>query len=189
MMKKKIWAFLLAAAFLLAGCRRQAPPPEDPAPAPPVPPPETRQEEDVRSITLEKLTVEGAVEWAEADRMLSRLGDLSRLLEDALAACGCTIEEPVIITIGTAGGITAQALGEGGVDAALLPETDFEEMEGKGIPVLTCPENGMVAAVTAVRPELAGEFLSSFASALTETQEGQEFIDICYPGAVFALPA
>ena len=187
-MKTRIWIIFLAAYLLLAGCRRaEIAPPAAPAPPLDTPAPEIRQDEEIPPVALERLTVEVAVAWEDADRMLAQLEELSRLLEDALAASGCTIEEPATVTIGTAGGITAQALQDGGVDAAFLPEGDFAEIEGGADMILACPDIGMVAAVSAAKPALDQAFQNCFAKALAETEAGQEFLAICYSGAVFTI--
>lgn len=188
MMAKKILAVLLAACLFLSGCRNEAPvpepPPDPPAaadPAPDVPPPEEHQ-----SIILERLTVEVVVDWEDTDRMLGSLDQLARLLEAALASFDCTIEEPVTITLGTAGGITAQALSDGGVDAAFLPAKDLSKLEdGKAVTVLESSDQTLAAAVTEKSADQQ-RFCAALAQALTETEEGREFAALCYPGTVFS---
>lgn len=184
-MKGKILLGLLALCLLLPGCRKEAEVPE----APPDPPAiETAQDPPAptpQPMLLDHLAVEIVVDWEEADRILGSLEDLSRLLEDALEAQDCTVEEPVVITIGTAGGITAQALQDGGIDAAFLPEADFTELGDKAAEILESPANGLVAAVSGARAELGPEFRHALAEALTETESGRTFLETCYPGAAF----
>ena len=184
-MRKRIALFLAALCLLLAGCQRSEPPPE-PSPPPPALPEEAPPAEDPRSLFLDSLTVEVVVDWEDADRMLESLEELSRLLEGALLAADCTVENSVAITIGTAGGITAQALADGGVDAAFLPTEDFAAMEeGAAVGVLMNTDRDFFLAVTAARPELNEDFRLALEEALTATEDGQAFLETCYPSAAF----
>ena len=119
-MKGRIVWVLAAVCLLLAGCRRAEPetPPEPSPPPASVQPEENQPAEKPRPLFLESLSVEVMVDWEDADRMLGSLDELSRLLDGALEEVGCTLGEPATVTIGTAGGITAQALADGGVDVA-----------------------------------------------------------------------
>lgn len=177
---------LLALCLVAAGCRRPEPPPEEPDAPPaasPVPNVPARKPE---TIALDHLTVELVMDWQAADGMLSRLEELSRLLEQALLSQDCSVEEPVVITIGTAAGVTAQALGDGGVDAAFLPAADFAAMEeGAAAGVLMNADQDFFLAVTAARPELDEAFRFAMEEALTNTEDGRAFLEICYPGMVF----
>lgn len=189
-MRKRILLLLAVLCLLAAGCRRDAPqPPEDP-PAPPAAAPDSPSEDpsdlppETQPIFLDHLTIEVAVDWSEADRILTELDELSRLAGEALAEKGCTVEDPVTVTIGTAGGITAQALSDGGVDAAFLPAAD-----GQGLnvfPVFCSGSGSVMAAVTQAREELDDNFRKVFASAFLETGAGKDFLAICYPEAAFA---
>ena len=184
-MRKRIALFLAALCLLLAGCQRSEPPPE-PSPPPPALPEEAPPAEDPRSLFLDSLTVEVVVDWEDADRILESLEELSRLLEGALLAADCTVENSVAITIGTAGGITAQALADGGVDAAFLPTEDFAAMEeGAAVGVLMNTDRDFFLAVTAARPELNEDFRLALEEALTATEDGQAFLETCYPSAAF----
>ena len=185
-MRRKILLGLLAVCLLLPGCRREAAVPEDP----PEPPAAAGTVQDppapaAQPMMLDRLAVEIVVGWEEADRILGSLEDLSRLLDDALGALNCTVEEPVVITIGTAGGITAQALRDGGIDAAFLPEADFAELGDAAAGILESPASGLTAAVSGAREELGPEFRRILTEALTETEAGQTFLEACYPGAAF----
>lgn len=192
-MGRKTWFPILALCLLLAGCaREEAPVPPDGPPAPPpveaeqpAPQPPRRQD-----ISLERLTVEVVVSWEDAEDTLSNLEALSRLLGEALAEQDCLVEEPVAVTISTAGGITGNALAEGGVDAAFLPSEDFAAVEGSARAVLATDDEACTgtAAVTLARDELSGDFPSRFADALLSTEAGAQFLALCYPNTAF-LPA
>ena len=182
--QRRALAWLLALCLLLAGCQRDTPDDDEPPPSPaPAAEPDELPTEGPRPISLDRLAVEVVVDWEDADRILSSLEDLSRLLEEALAALDCTVEEPVTVTIGTAGGITAQALG-GGVDAAFLPLEDLAELEG-AVQLLESGDRTLALAVAGSRADQ--RFCSLLPQALTETEAGQEFLETCYPGAGFTI--
>lgn len=189
-MRRGIVWMLLAACLLLAGCRRAettAEPPPEPSPPPAaVQPEENRPAEEPRSLFLDSLTVEVVVDWEDADRVLDRLEELSRLLDGALEAVDCTLEEPAAITIGTAGGITAQALADGGVDAAFLPAADLLTTEDDAaIGVLMNTDQDFFLAASTAREELDEYFRSALEEALTATEDGRSFLETCYPGVEF----
>ena len=182
-------AWLLAAlCLLLTGCQKDRPAPDEapssPALAPtPVMEPDEPPEEGPQVVSLDRLSVEVVVDWEDADRILSSLEELSRLLGDALGERDCFVDEAAV-TIGTAGGITAQALGDGGVDAAFLPLEDLAEMEdGKAVQVLESAERGLALAVTGLRADQ--RFCGILPEALTATEAGVAFLEICYPGTTF----
>lgn len=183
-MRKVILIFLAALCLLPAGCQKDVPPPEEPpSPAPVTEPAQTPAEPAPEPLALNRLTVEVVVDWEDADRILSSLEELSQLLHDALDGKHCLADD-VAVTIGTAGGITAQALADGGVDAAFLPMADFLEMEeGTAAAVLESEDGGVVAAVAAGMDE---RFYSILAEALTELEAGWKFTETCYPGTAFA---
>lgn len=184
-MRKVILIVLAALCLLLAGCQKDDPPPatEEPFfPAPVTEPAQTPAKPAPEPLVLNRLTVEVVVDWEDADRILSNLDALSQLLREALDGKRCPVDD-VTVTIGTAGGITAQALADGGVDAAFLPTADFLEMEeGKASAVLESEDGGVVAAAAAGMDE---RFYPILAEALTELEAGQEFLEICYPGTTF----
>lgn len=189
-MRRGIVWVLLAACLLLAGCQRAETPAETPPePAPPpaaVLPEENHPAEEPRPLFLDSLTVEVVVDWEDADRVLERLEELSRMLDGALQSVDCTLEEPVAITIGTAGGITAQALADGGVDAAFLPAADLLTTEDDAaIGVLMNTDQDFFLAASTAREELDEYFRSVLGEALTTTEDGQAFLEICYPGVEF----
>lgn len=189
MKHKNVWV-LLAVCLLLAGCRRAEtpvePPPEPSPPPAAVLPEENQPAGEDRSLFLDSLQVEVVVDWEDADRVLDHLEELSRLLDGALEAVDCTLEEPAAITIGTAGGITAQALADGGVDAAFLPAADLLTTEDDAaIGVLMNTDQDFFLAASTAREELDEYFRSALEEALTTTEDGQAFLEICYPGVEF----
>ena len=120
-------SLLLLACLLLPACaERNEPQPPPPSAVAPDPPPAQPAEEP---IALEALTLEVVVEAGEADALLPQLEELSSLLGEALLERGYAPEQ-VTVTIGTAGGITGDALRAGGVDAACLPAADYLAAEG-----------------------------------------------------------
>ncbi len=189
-MAKRILVSLLAAAcLLLAGCRQSDPPAPEEPPAPPsavpIPPAGESVQAEPQPVFLDRLTIEVVEDWSETDRILSQLDALSQLAGEALAEKDCTVEAPVVVTIGTAGGITAQALRDGGVDAAILPTGDYAEIEAEAAPVLHSSDETVVTAVTLAREELDENFQAILAAALLETDAGKDFLEICYPGVKF----
>lgn len=181
-MKRIVFLAALAACLLLAACGRagQTPPAaEEPAP------PEDRREEE--ALSLGSLTVELVVSWEEADRLLDSLDQLSGLLGEALAEQGCVTDE-VRVTLSTAGGVTADALSKGGVDAAWLPAEDFSACGEKAGAALIQEGGGCVAAVTGAREELDGEFRALLVRAALDTEPGRAFLQLYCPGGTY-VPA
>lgn len=184
-------AFCLAALALclaLAACQSRDPasdPPDDPAPAAPSVPAESRPVEPDPDMRVGRLAVELVVEWEEADRLLTGLDQLSGLLGDALLEKGCAAEE-VSVTLSTAGGVTADALAEGGVDVAFLPGLDYVRC-GDCAAALIAGEGdaAAVTAVSAAREELGGGFPAALAGALLDTETGRQFLETCYPEAAY----
>lgn len=182
-----VWA-LAAVCLLLAGCRRAEPetPPEPSPPPASVQPEEDQPAEKPRPLFLESLSVEVMVDWEDADRMLGSLDELSRLLDSALEEAGCTLGEPATVTIGTAGGITAQALADGGVDVAFLPAEDLlTTEEDAAVGVLMNTDQDFFLAASTGREELDEHFRFLLEEALTMTEDGQAFLETCYPGVEF----
>ena len=135
------------------------------------------------------LTVELVVEWAIADTLLSHLDELSDQLHTALEEAGCPLDG-VTLTINTAGGFTAQALLEGGIDAAILPAVDIITHEERAsILALSGEEIPETAiAVSLAKDTLSEEFRVVLMNALTETRNGQDFLAACCGDAVFSAP-
>lgn len=189
-MKRGIVYALLAACLLLAGCRRAELPAETPPESPPPPaavlPEGNQPAEEPRSLFLDSLAVEVVVNWEDADRVLGSLDELSQLLDGALQELDCTLGEPATVTIGTAGGITAQALADGGVDVAFLPAADLlTTAEDAAIGVLMNTGQDFFLAASTAREELDEHFRSVLEEALTTTEDGQSFLETCYPGMEF----
>lgn len=191
-MKGRIVWVLAAVCLLLAGCRRaetETPPEPSPPPAS-VQPEEDQPAEKPRPLFLESLSVEVMVDWEDTDRMLGSLDELSRLLDSALEEAGCTLGEPATVTIGTAGGITAQALADGGVDVAFLPAEDLLTTEEDAVVgVLMNTDQDFFLAASTAREELDEHFRSLLENALTMTEDGQAFLETCYPGVEFIRAA
>lgn len=186
-----VWV-LAAVCLLLAGCRRaETETPPEPSPPPvSVQPEENQPAEKARPLFLESLSVEVMVDWEDADRMLDSLDELSRLLDGALEEAGCTLGEPAAVTIGTAGGITAQALADGGVDVAFLPAEDLLTTEEDAVVgVLMNTDQDFFLAASTAREELDEHFRSLLENALTMTEDGQAFLETCYPGMEFIRAA
>lgn len=191
-MKGRIVWVLAAVCLLLAGCSRAEPetPPEPSPPPVSVQPEEDQPAEKARPLFLESLSVEVMVDWEDADRMLGSLDELSRLLDGALEEVGCTLGEPATVTIGTAGGITAQALADGGVDVAFLPAEDLLTTEEDAVVgVLMNTDQDFFLAASTAREELDEHFRSLLEDALTMTEDGQAFLETCYPGVEFIRAA
>lgn len=191
-MKGRIVWVLAAVCLLLAGCRRaETETPPEPSPPPvSVQPEEDQPAEKPRPLFLESLSVEVMVDWEDADRMLGSLDELSRLLDSALEEVGCTLGEPATVTIGTAGGITAQALADGGVDVAFLPAEDLLTTEEDAVVgVLMNTDQDFFLAASTAREELDEHFRSLLENALTMTEDGQAFLETCYPGVEFIRAA
>ena len=195
MKKEKKLLLLLLVLCLLTGCvggghdgNDGQPPPEE---APVQQRPDDEPEEPVlrEDILLEHLAVEVVVDWEDTERILGELENIRQLLEGALAARGCQVEE-IGVTISTAGGFTADALLSGGVDVALLPAIDFLSCASGAAAVLIDSEEPCetVLAVSTGREVLDGAFSAALEAALLETEEGQALLEICRPGVGY-LPA
>lgn len=136
-----------------------------------------------------ELMVELVVDWGIADMLLSHLDELADQLQEAVEDAGCPLDS-VTLTISTAGGFTAQALLEGGIDAAILPAVDVIPLEKRASIIALSGEEiaGTAIAVSAANDDLSEEFCSILFKALTETQAGQDFLSACCGDAVFSAP-
>ena len=195
--KSTLLTLLLALCLLLSSCSRSgntnaniSPTPEKPdAPITTPDKEEPPQQPEEEPISISHLTAELVVEMGDAERFLSRLGELSTLLQQGLTQENCHVDD-VTITISTAGGVTGDALAGGGVDVAFLPAVDYVTYEGSALAVLTTDEEicSMVVAVSAAREELDGAFCRALEKALLETTEGSDFLELYQPG-ITCIPA
>ena len=165
---------------------QQQTPSSDETPAPP----QSDEEENVPPTVIpETLTMEIVVEWEAADALLSRLEDMSELLRLALEETGYGVER-VTLTISTAGGFTAESLSRGGVDAAILPAVDFIACTNAAAGIAMSGEEipETVIALSLAKGEPDSGFCAALFDAFTQTEQGQEFLALCRPGAVFDIP-
>ena len=204
-MKKKIlMLFLFTFTLILCACTQDQPPeqnePVPPAtnqteqqPAPPAddtPAPPTDPDDVPPVFAPDELTVELVVVWESADAILSRLEDMSEMLRLALEESGYSVDR-VTLTISTAGGFTAEALAQGGVDAAVLPAVDFLTCREStaGIAMSTEEICETVIALSLHHGTPDSTFCTALFDALTKTEQGTEFLNLCRPGAVFTVPS
>lgn len=133
--------------------------------------------------------MELVVEWEAADMILSRLGDMSEMLRLALEESGYSVER-VTLTLNTAGGFTAEALAQGGIDAAVLPAVDFINCQENvaGIAMSTEEISETVIALSLHDGTPDSTFCTALFDALIKTEQGREFMTLCRPGAVFTVP-
>lgn len=203
MTKKILVLFLVTFCLILSACaQNQTPPKTDPAPPvtdqtqqtvpPPIetpPAPPAGNEETPPVYAPEELTVELVVEWEAADLILSRLGEMSEMLRLALEESGYSVER-VTLTLSTAGGFTAEALTQGGIDAAILPAADFitcrESTAGIAMSTEELCETVIALSLHDGTPD--STFCTALFDALINTEQGREFMSICRPGAVFTVP-
>lgn len=190
-----LWAVLLCLLFAACGRGSREPPENDAPPAEEIQPPAEdaqgglSQDEEERRLAVGHLTVELVADWEQSDQLLSEVDELSRLLRDGLRESRCDVEN-VTITLSTAGGITGNALAEGGVDLACMPAVDYIACEEAAYAVLTTDEElcTAVLAVSKAREELDEAFCAALSAALLETESGAEFLELYSPGLNF-LPA
>lgn len=196
-MKKFLLPLVLALCLVLAACgntHTENQGADDPngqeainQPDIPVDPDEPETPDEPQGpVGLGSLTVEVVVAWDNADSLLTRLEDLSVLLDQSLAANGYDAES-ITVTVSTAGGTTADALAAGGVDIALLPAEDYIACEGSAAGVLMNDKEppSYVAAVTEANAELDEPFRAALAAALTAGDDGESFLSICYPAVTY----
>ena len=138
----------------------------------------------------DELTVEVVVDWEHSDSVLSQLNNLADLLHTAIKNAGYHLDD-VIVTISTAGGVTADTLVRGGIDAAILPSLDVISFE-KNVSILALSNEEIpeiaIAASQADNKNLSEEFNRLLFTALTETEEGQFFLFACCGTNTFSLP-
>lgn len=197
---KKTGIILCAAllcALLLNACGSQ----NQKAPEAPTVPPGSEQapipdkqdalpvESEEQPISIDHLTVELVVEWEEGDRLLSQLDSLSQLLKESLLAQNYQVDE-VTITISTAGGFTADALNNGGVDLAFLPAVDYITCSDTVCAVLTTDEDvcRTVVAVNGMLETLDEKFCAALTAAMLDTEPGTTFLNTYQPD-ITCVPA
>ena len=201
-MKKLSVLLLTVLLFLLSltSCARQnepaaeeTPPPVTQEPSKPQKPEETpvgdAQKEKQEVISVEHMTVELVSAWEDGDRLLSQLKSLSHLMQSCMLTQGYQVED-ITITISTAGGFTADALNNGGVDLAFLPAVDYITCDKTITAVLTTDEEicTTVVAVNSLQEEFDAEFSAALTRALLETDSGKEFLTI-YDPDITCIPA
>ncbi len=206
-MKHKVLlsALALALCLLLCACMQpggnqtdlppdgtEGPGVQDTTPTPPEDNKDENRTDDSGSTPLlwpDELTLELVVAWENADAILTHLDELSDKLREALTQCGCPPER-VTLTISTAGGFTAQALADGGIDAAILPAEDIIPLETSCAIIALSGEDipAIAIAVSLADDMLSPEFRSALLNAFTTTDAGEEFISLCCDGAFFAAP-
>ena len=198
-MKKFLTLLLCAVSLtLLCACADAAPPPpQDDPPAAELPqestqtPPPSSAETEVPAgpIVLDSLTFEVVTDWSDSNRLLSDLKDLPQLLKDCLAEQNCQVNE-VRVTISTAGGLTADALDNGGIDLALMPAADFLSCNTDARALLTTDDTPctVVLAVSAANGNLTETFDTALTAGLLETEAGNTFLNICRDG-IALIPA
>ena len=150
---------------------------------------ETNEGDTSQTVYPAELMVELVVEWEAADALLSQLDDLSDLLQKAIEEAGCPLDR-VTLTISTAGGFTAQALIQGGIDAAIVPAVDIISYE-KSTAILALSEEEIAEtaiALSRVNSDITEDFCQILFKALMETQSGQDFLSTCCGSAVFSAP-
>ena len=182
---------VLLAALLLVGCTQHGnnadpqEPPEQEQPQQNMPAPKPQQGEETPALVKE-LAVELVVTWQASDQLLSRLEELGRLLQAAIAEQGRDVER-VTVTISTAGGITADALTQGGVDVAFLPGEDYLSC-GDGVCAVLTGGDEPAAVVAAAGKNLDADFCAVLEKALLDTEGGRAFLETYDPG-VEMIPA
>lgn len=151
---KRCLPLLCALLFLLlAAC---GPAEGDSSPEPP----------ETGPLELKSLSVEVSRGELATEELARAVRELPEALKTALADRGVEAET-VSVSVGSSPAATAQAVGEGGVDLAFLPEEDFAALENPPRLLLTAGD-GEGAMAAAVRPDdelLSGE---RFAEALAE---------------------
>lgn len=206
MKRSRLISFLFTLCLILCACASEQTPPALDVQPPvtdntqqqppssnetPAPPQTDAENEDIVQPPYipEALTVELVVEWEAADALLSRLEDMGELLRLALEKTGYGVER-ITLTISTAGGFTAESLSRGGVDVAVLPAVDFLSCSTSAAGIAMSSEDipETVIALSLAKGEPDSGFCAALFDALTRTEQGQEFLALCRPGAVFTVP-
>lgn len=172
-MKRHFFWLCALSLLLLSACGPA--PAEEPAPPEPEGP-----------IELESLAVELRRDGVSSQDLARAVRELPELLRAALEAQEVEAGT-VTVSVGSSPAAVAQAVGEGGVDVAFLPEADLALLEGPRR-ILTSGADGMAAVVAPENETLAGEaFASALARALEEVQAA-EVGELAFGAQPYALP-
>lgn len=120
-MKRFCTVMLALACLLLAGCGPKAEEPRPPEPEEP--------------LRMDALSIEFAPAGGDGETLLSALRRLPDKLKTALAEAGVEVGE-VRVTLGTSQDATARAVGQGGVDVAVLTAEGYAQAASGGRAVL-----------------------------------------------------
>lgn len=159
---KRTLPLLCALFLLLAAC---GPSRGDASPEP----------QETGPLRLESLSVEVSRGELSTEELARAVRELPEALKAALADQGVEAET-VQVSVGSSPEAIAQAVSEGGVDLAFLPEEDFSALENPPRLLLTAGD-GEGAMTAVVRPEdelLSGEgFAEALAAAVNALREDQ----------------
>ena len=191
---KKLLPFVLTLCLMFTACSRQEEKPEEPAepdkpsieePVNPPKSPDDQEEDD--PVLLDRMAVELVVAPTDTERVMVALRQFSADLTDALKEQNVDVET-VSFTMSTAGGVTGDALSDGGIDMAFLPVMDFIARRDVLTPLLMAgdTEDSYVVALTTKVPALQEEYLQKIISAaLTDSEAGQRFLAAWSPDAEY----
>lgn len=191
---KRSLPLLLILCLLLTACGRHQdesadpPAPTEPSveePSKPVEP--APAEDDDEPLLLDRLAVELVVAPADTERVMGSLRQFSADLTDALKEKNIDVEA-VSFTMSTAGGVTGDALADGGIDMAFLPVMDFIARRDVLTPLLMAgdTEDAYVLALTTKNDALLDEALQgAITEALTDHEAGQRFLAAWSPDAEY----
>ena len=140
-------------------------------------------------IVIDHLTFELVADWSDSDRLLTEIKTLPQLLKDCLLEKQYQVDD-ITFTISTAGGLTADALNNGGVDLALMPAVDYVSCTEDIHAILTTEDTPCttVLAVSGAKAECDENFRSALVKALLETESGSTFLNTCQNDLVL-IPA
>ncbi len=171
--------------------QHENPPVTDNTPdTPPTPSiPDTTTDDAQTPIVIDHLTFEFVADWSDSDRLLTEIKNLPQLLKDCLLEKQYQVDD-ITVTISTAGGLTADALNNGGVDLALMPAVDYVSCTEDIQAILTTEDTPCttVLAVSGAKAECDENFRSALAKALLETESGSTFLNTCQNDLVL-IPA
>ena len=199
-MKKVLTLLLISTLSLscLCACANNKQPPQHENPpvtdntpdTPPTPSiPDTTTDDAQTPIVIDHLTFELVADWSDSDRLLTEIKNLPQLLKDCLLEKQYQVDD-ITVTISTAGGLTADALNNGGVDLALMPAVDYVSCTEDIYAILTTEDTPCttVLAVSGAKAECDENFRSALTKALLETEAGNTFLNTCQNDLVL-IPA